>query len=99
MEKESPVTEDVDMDKGPPPENRNDERLKQIVKWKNRGRMAWTSVCANIILVLLVLFTVPNDKLKIVLPLIETFTLANVAVVFAYMGTTTLPWINIFKGK
>lgn len=65
------------------------------IRWKNRRRMAWTSLISMIIFVLLVMFVVPESRLEMITEMLSWYFLAAVSVCGAYMGFTT--WADIKK--
>lgn len=68
------------------------------VQWKNRRRMAWTSLISMIIITGLVLFTplCSESKLKVLSDVITWYYFCCSSVIGIYMGATT--WASI-KGK
>ena len=70
--------------------NGNDKALI-LRRWKNRRRMAWTSLVSMIVFTAAILFTdlVPIEKLKVLSEVITWYYLGCVSVVGAYMGFTT----------
>lgn len=60
------------------------------VRWKNRRRMAWTSLIAMLVLMLLLLFgPISDEKLKILADPITWFFFSMASIIGAYMGFTT----------
>jgi len=75
------------------PQEEPDGNDKALVyrRWKNRRRMAWTSLLSMIVVTFLILFTnaVSIEKLKVLSEVITWYYLGCVSVVGAYMGFTT----------
>ncbi len=65
-------------------------------RWKNRRRMAWTSLISMILVTYALLFTTwcPETRLTIVAEVITWYYLGCVSVVGAYMGVTTYAHIK-----
>ena len=60
------------------------------VRWKNRRRMAWTSLISMLFITLCLLFApIDNERLKVVSEPITWFYFASASVIGAYMGFTT----------
>ena len=60
-------------------------------RWKNRRRMAWTSLISMTLVTYLILFTnlCPPDRLTILSEVITWYYFASASVIGAYMGFTT----------
>lgn len=71
----------------------NGERTR--VRWKNRRKMAWTSLISMIVFVLLVMFVVPESRLEMITEMLSWYFLAGVSVIGAYMGVTA--WADVKK--
>ena len=60
------------------------------MRWKNRRRMAWTSMIAMLAVTFLLLFgPIPDSRLKILAEPLTWFFFAMASVIGAYMGFTT----------
>ena len=61
------------------------------LRWKNRRRMAWTSLGAMIFFTFLILFTsiVPESRLTILSEVITWFYFSMASIIGMYMGATT----------
>ena len=60
------------------------------MRWKNRRRMAWTSLIAMIVVVLMLLFgPIPDSRLKLLMEPITWFFFSMASIIGAYMGFTT----------
>jgi len=60
------------------------------VRWKNRRRMAWTSLIAMIAVTFLLLFgPIPDSRLKILADPLTWFFFSMASIIGAYMGFTT----------
>ena len=60
------------------------------VRWKNRRRMAWTSLISMLVVTLLLLFgPIPDSRLKILADPLTWFFFSMASVIGAYMGFTT----------
>ena len=60
------------------------------VRWKNRRRMAWTSLIAILTVTLLMFFApIEVERLKIISEAITWFYFASASIIGAYMGFTT----------
>ena len=67
------------------------------VRWKNRRRMAWTSLVGMILITVCLLFApIATERLKVVSEPITWYYFASASVIGAYMGFTTYASI---KGK
>lgn len=65
------------------------------VRWKNRRRMAWTSLIYMVIKTILLLFVVDPERIKILSePLVWSY-FCSTAIVGAYMGTATFEHIKM----
>lgn len=68
--------------------NGNGNGLTRI-RWKNRRRMAWVSLISMLIVTILVLFYIPEERLKILSEVITWFYFSMASVIGCYMGFTT----------
>ncbi len=60
------------------------------VRWKNRRRMAWTSLAAILFVTLVMLFApIDNERLKVISEPITWFYFASASIIGAYMGFTS----------
>ncbi len=60
------------------------------VRWKNRRRMAWTSLIGMLFITLCLFFApIDNERLKIISEPITWYYFASASVIGAYMGFTT----------
>jgi len=66
-------------------------------RWKNRRRMAWTSLIAILIVTMMILFTevVPESRLTILSDVITWFYFSMASIIGMYMGATT--WASVKK--
>ena len=68
------------------------------IRWKNRRKMAWTSLAAIIIQTLLLLFAPPsllsNEKIEIIKEPLTWAYMCESAVILAYMGFTTWAYMK-----
>lgn len=75
--------------------NINTNNMEQEkLKWKNRRKMAWTSLISMLIFTILILFVVPESRLTILTDVIVWFYFAMTSIIGAYMGFTTLSAIK-----
>ncbi len=76
--------------------NSDDKPL--VKRWKNRRRMAWSSLISMIFVTAMILFTdtVEIERLKVLSEVITWFYFSCASIIGAYMGFTT--YANI-KGK
>ena len=59
-------------------------------RWKNRRRMAWTSLIAMIVVTMMLLFApIPDSRLKILADPLTWFFFSMASIIGAYMGFTT----------
>lgn len=67
------------------------------LRWKNRRRMAWTSLVAMIFFTFLILFTsiVPESRLTILSEVVTWFYFSMASIIGMYMGATT--WASVKK--
>ena len=66
------------------------EKTVTKVRWRNRRRMAWTSLIAMLILTLVLLFApIPEAKLRIIVEPLTWFFFSMTSIIGAYMGFTT----------
>ena len=71
-------------------ENNNVELQNNKDRWKNRRKMAWTSLISMICITLILLTSfVPETRLKILTDIITWYFFASASVIGAYMGFTT----------
>jgi hypothetical protein len=77
--------------------NGNDAELNKM-RWKNRRRMAWVSLCSMVFVTAAILFTdiVEIERLKVLTEVITWFYFSCASVIGAYMGFTTYARV---KGK
>lgn len=68
-----------------------DEVVDNKERWKNRRRMAWSSLVSMLGVTFLLLFTdlCPESKLKIIGEVVTWYYFASASVIGAYMGFTT----------
>jgi hypothetical protein len=68
------------------------------VRWKNRRRMAWTSLISIIVMTFFILFTdaISVEKLKVLGEVITWFYFCMSSIIGFYMGATTFAYL---KGK
>ena len=61
------------------------------VRWRNRRRMAWTSLASMLIVTYLIFFTsfCPESRLKILGDVVTWYYFASASIIGAYMGFTT----------
>lgn len=61
------------------------------VRWKNRRKMAWTSLISMTLVTYLILFTnwCPPERLTILSEVITWYYFASASIIGAYMGFTT----------
>ena len=60
------------------------------VRWKNRRKMAWTSLISMLIVTILLLFApIDIEKLKVLSEPLTWYYLASASIIGAYMGFTT----------
>ena len=60
------------------------------LRWKNRRRMAWTSLIAILVVTLLMFFApVEIERLKVISEAITWFYFAAASIIGAYMGFTS----------
>jgi len=65
------------------------------IRWKNRRRMAWTSLVSMMVLTLLLLFApIPESRLAILSDPLTWYYFIMGGVITAYMGFTTLSSIK-----
>jgi hypothetical protein len=68
------------------------------IRWKNRRRMAWTSVVGMLIVTALLFFApIDNERLKIIAEPITWYYFCSSAVIGAYMGFTTVEKFKMGK--
>ena len=67
------------------------------LRWKNRRKMAWLSLCSMILITALILFTdlVEIERLKVLTEVITWFYFCCSSVIGFYMGATT--WAAVKK--
>lgn len=59
-------------------------------RWKNRRRMAWTSLVAILVVTFLMFFApVEIERLKVISEAITWFYFASASIIGAYMGFTS----------
>lgn len=74
-----------------------DSDKKEILRWKNRRRMAWISLLSILIVTVILLFgPISIERIKALSNTIEWFYFAMASIIGAYMGFTT--WSSK-KGK
>ncbi len=68
------------------------------IRWKNRRRMAWTSLISIIVITFFILFTdaISIEKLKVLGEVITWFYFCMSSIIGFYMGATTFAYL---KGK
>jgi hypothetical protein len=72
------------------PSNAVNGNVNNQMRWKNRRRMAWTSLIAMIVVTMMLLFgPIPDSRLKILAEPLTWFFFAMASVIGAYMGFTT----------
>ena len=60
------------------------------VRWRNRRRMAWTSLIAMLVVSLTLLFApIPDERLRILADPLTWFFFSMTSIIGAYMGFTT----------
>lgn len=59
------------------------------IRWKNRRRMAWVSLISMLVVTVLVLFYIPEERLKLLEEVITWFYFSMASVIGCYMGFTT----------
>jgi len=61
------------------------------LRWKNRRRMAWTSLLSIVFVTVMILFTdmVDIERLKVLTDVITWFYFSCASIIGAYMGFTT----------
>lgn len=57
--------------------------------WRNRRRMAYVSLFSIIFMTFLLLFVIPNERIKILSEVIMWFYFSMASVIGSYMGFTT----------
>ena len=64
--------------------------VPQILRWKNRRRMAWSSLTSMMILTGVLLFApISIDRLKTLSNIVEWYYISMSSVIAAYMGFTS----------
>jgi len=73
------------------------ENVNGKERWKNRRRMAWTSLVAILVVTMMILFTdvVPESRLTILSDVITWFYFSMASIIGMYMGATT--WASVKK--
>jgi uncharacterized integral membrane protein len=74
----------------------NSKNGDKRLRWKNRRRMAWTSLISMIVITLLLFFAVPESRLTILSDVITWYYFIMGGIITAYMGFTT---ISSIKGQ
>jgi hypothetical protein len=70
----------------------------QTRRWKNRRRMAWSSVFALLAIILLFFFApIPESRLAIIVEPISMMAFVFGGVIGAYMGFTTIEKMKLGK--
>ena len=61
------------------------------VRWRNRRKMAWTSLVSMLLITYLLFFTplCSDGRLKLLGGIVEWYYLASASIIGAYMGFTT----------
>jgi hypothetical protein len=85
------VSEDITMETKTPNNGGGDPK----VRWKNRRKMAWTSLIYMIIKTLLLLFVVDPERMKILSEPIIWSYFCSTAIVGTYMGAATFEHIKM----
>jgi len=71
---------------------------KEIIRWKNRRRMAWISLLSILIVTAILLFIpISIERVKALSNTIEWFYFSMASIIGAYMGFTT--WSSNNKNK
>jgi len=75
-----------------------DTNTKEVLRWKNRRRMAWISLSSMIVVTAILLFApISIERIKVLSNTIEWFYFSMASIIGAYMGFTT--WSSKKKGK
>ena len=75
----------------------SDNNTKEILRWKNRRRMAWISLLSMIVVTAILLFApISIERIKALSNTVEWFYFSMASIIGAYMGFTT--WSSK-KGK
>lgn len=76
----------------------DDRSEKPMIRWKNRRQMAWCAFWAMIAMTLILWFLVPLivpfGLVNIVSESMAWFYMAMTAIILAYMGFTTIPFMG-----
>lgn len=68
------------------------------IRWKNRRKMAWTSLIAMIVQTIILVFAPPsllsNEKIQVIKEPLTWAYMCESAVILAYMGFTTLAYMK-----
>ncbi len=68
----------------------NTYEVPQILRWKNRRRMAWSSLLSMMILIGVLLFApISMERLKTLTGPIEWYFISMTSIIGAYMGFTS----------
>lgn len=67
-----------------------DTNTKEVLRWKNRRRMAWISLSSMIVVTVILLFApISIERIKVLSNTIEWFYFSMASIIGAYMGFTT----------
>jgi RsiW-degrading membrane proteinase PrsW (M82 family) len=64
-----------------------------VITWTNRRRMAWLSLIAMILTLMLCIFYIPLERLDKLNVLVGDFFWCMFAVIAVYMGSTSIPFM------
>ena len=68
------------------------------IRWKNRRRMAWTSLVGALVVVVLLFFApIDNERLKVISEPLTWYFFCATGVIGAYMGFTTVEKFKMGK--
>lgn len=101
-EKEADVVE-VDSSTAPAAQGEKIKLSRKIVddaysdQWTNRRRMAWVSLISMSVFTALVLFTIPESRLKAAEYVLSWYYMASSTVICTYMGLSTWATISRYK--
>ena len=70
------------------------ETKLEHIRWKNRRRMAWSSLIYMMVKTILILFVVDAEKMKVLTEPITWSYFCSAGIVGAYMGAATFEHIK-----
>ena len=68
--------------------------IEENDRFKNRRKMAWTSLVSILVATLLAMFVIPIERLTILADLLSWFYTIQTSIIASYMGVATIEYFK-----